>query len=176
MYYTHVLSDTIWQIRENGHCEARYVFKAPGRDKNLFDEEDFRTLTDERYKSLTKDALYLTACYLTRDFIYAESKGNYLLYCIPTGHYIYSPRISKDSCKFYLPSRNFADQTLHGTSFVKTLDPTPIYRKHHNLSRLYDRDTFREYWEGMNNEEKRVLEKVQENGNPIFMVMDVEPF
>lgn len=175
VYYTHVLSDTIWQVREDGCCEARYVIKAPGRDKNLFNEEEIRTLTNEQYEARTKDALHLCACYITRDFIYADIfNGGSLLYCIPTGHYLYNPFLPQ---KFHMPNQNFTTHTLNGTSFVKELNITPIYRTHHNKKNLYDRYTFREYWEEeMDPEERKMLDAIQEEGNPVLMVFDVEPF
>lgn len=175
VYYTHVLSDTIWQVREDGCCEARYVIKAPGRDKNLFNEEEIRTLTNEQYEARTKDALHLCACYITRDFIYADIfNGGSLLYCIPTGHYLYNPFLPQ---KFHMPNQNFTTHTLNGTSFVKELNITPIYRTHHNKKNLYDRYTFREYWEEeMDSEERKMLDAIQEEGNPVLMVFDVEPF
>ncbi|MDE7378120.1 MAG: 6-bladed beta-propeller [Paraprevotella sp.] len=175
VYYAHVLSDTIWQVRENGCCEARYVIKAPGRDKTLFSEEEIRTLTNEQYEARTKGTQRLCASYITRDFIYTDIfNGSSILYCIPTGHYLYNPHLPQ---KFHMPNLNFATHTLNGTSFVKELDITPIYRKHHNIKNLYDRNTFREYWEEeMDPEERKMLDAIQEEGNPLLMVFDVEPF
>ena len=175
VYYNHVLSDTIWQIKENGTCEARYVFKFPGRD-NLFDEKDFQTITNEEYEQKTKDVpYYRDNIIITENFIRAGIyQATQLLYCISTGHYIYG-----------YPGHTFfgrvdplqLDFTLNGTSFIRVMQPFEIIKKHMDFKGYVNDLQYQYYWDKLLTEEERqLIKKMTPEDNPILVIMDIEPF
>lgn len=175
VYYNHVLSDTIWQIKENGTCEARYVFKFSGRD-NLFDEKDFQTITNEEYEQKTKDVpYYRDNIIITENFIRARiNKATQLLYCISTGHYIYG-----EPCRaifgYWQPF--YADFSLNGTSLVRVLQPFEIIKNHQFIKENFNEYQYSLYWKNdVTAEERLLFQKMTAEDNPILMIMDIEPF
>ena len=176
IYYNHVLSDTIWQIKENGTCIAKYIFKFPNRD-NLFDENDFRQITDEKYKERKKGIPNFggNIWLLTKDFVYSEfSNCAPLLYCISSGQYRYGyPRYRSFGINGMIPVRH----TLNDTSFVRVLQPFQLIQQHKNWIEGMDDFTDSNYWKNLLTEEERqLLSNMTEEDNPILMIMDIEPF
>lgn len=176
VYYNYLLSDTIWQIKPNGTCEAKYVFKFPGRD-NLFDENDFRNMSGDVYARKTKEAKYYYRdnIRITRDFVYAGiTNGKYMLYCIPTGNYRYG----------MLTCKGFGDHqllhnllTLDGKSFVKVLQPFDILKFVNHMMGTDNENARKYFWENnLTEDERRMLQKMTTEDNPILMIIDIEPF
>lgn len=177
VYFNHLLSDTIWQIKEDGICEAKYVLKFPGRD-NLFDENEFQNMTNDLYDKKTEDSslpFYRDDIRITEDFVdLGIIKGEHMLYCIPTGHYRYGSFSQKAFASHQILRDLF---TLNGKSFVKVLQPFDILNivnsRMEGLSEEYKqyylRDSFTE-------EERQLLQKMTPEDNPILMIMDIEPF
>ena len=177
VYYNHLLSDTIWQIKPNGTCEAKYVFKFPGRD-NLFDENDFQNMSGDVYRQRTNAA----SCYyrdnvrITKDFVQAGiNKGKDLLYCIPTGNYRYGTLF----CACF-GSRKILDNmfTLNGKSFVSMLQPFEVLKSVNEQSEVWDKGREPGYFckEKLTEEERRLLQKMTPEDNPILVIVDIEPF
>lgn len=173
VYYNHLLSDTIWQIMPDGTCEAKYVFKFPGRD-NLFDENDFRNMSGDIYAAKTKEAkcFYRDNIRITKDFVYAGvQNGEYMLYCIPTGHCRYGMLTQQGFGNY-----QFMDNllTLDGKSFVKVLQPFDILNFVNSMMGSQGKDYF---WNHTLNEEERcLLQTMTPEDNPVLMVIDIEPF
>jgi hypothetical protein bfra3_20315 len=175
IYYTHVLSDTIWQIKKDGICEAKYIFKFPNRG-NLFDERDFSEITDDEYKDKTNSVpYYRDECIITKNFLIAKfNKAADLLYCISTGHYLHGkiPRMS-----FGIGSTLFAQFTINDSSFVEVLQPFEIIKKHQQIKNEYSDFQYDLYWnKQLTEEERQLLGNMTEEDNPILMIMDIEPF
>lgn len=175
VYYTHVLSDTIWQIKENGICEARYVLKFPGRD-NLFTEKDFQQLTNEEYKERTKDVSYFyDYMFITDNFVYVDLyNGSTLLYCISTGHCMYNPSHSL----FAEPHGFHVDFTVNDTSFGLVLQPFELIKQNKLFKDvLFNESQYNNYWnKQLTEEERQLLQKMTPEDNPVLMIMDIEPF
>lgn len=176
VYYNHVLSDTIWQITEDGSCIAKYVFKFPNRN-NLFDEKDCRQITDNEYEERTKDIPYFggNTWLLTTNFICAKIvHGGPMLYCIPTGRYVYGyPKYRS----FGLETKFPVTHTLNDTSFVRVIQPFQLIQQHKNWIEGMDDFTDSNYWKNLLTEEERqLLSNMTEEDNPILMIMDIEPF
>lgn len=174
VFYTYEMSDTIWQIKENGVCEAKYVFKFPGRD-NLFDENDFLQMTNDVYEKKTKDSPFFAGnITITDNFIRAQIyNGQAMLYCISTGHYHYG----HPSNRYFDGVKSFEGQlTLDGTSFVDVLQPFEIL-KHKESIKAINEATYNYFWnERLTEEERQLLQKMTPESNPILAIIDVEPF
>ncbi len=175
VYYNHILSDTIWQIKENGTCEAKYVFKFPGRD-NLFDEKDFQSFSGGVYAEKTNDVLYYRdEIIITEDFVQASIfNGAHLLYCIPTGHYRYGLTYYTSFGQHTLQP---AKHTLNGKSFVRVLQPFDIIKEIESTKNFYNESQYQAFWnERLTEEERQLLQKMTPEDNPVLMIMDIEPF
>lgn len=176
VYYNYLLSDTIWQIKPNGTCEARYVFKFPGRD-NLFDENDFQNMSGDLYTRKTKEAkcYYRDNIRITEDFVYAGiTNGEYILYCIPTGNYKYGMLTYKGFGNHQLLYNLL---TLDGKSFVKVLQPFDILNFVNSMMGTGNEIAKKYFWEnGLTEEERQLLQKMTPEDNPILMIVDIEPF
>lgn len=178
VYYTYLLSDTIWHIKPDGVCEAKFVLKFPGRD-NLFDENNFQHITDELYKEKTTGA----SCYyrddirITEDFVHAGIVGGKdLLYSISTGNCKYGAL----SCNsFGTPIHLYNMLTLNGKSFVMTLQPFEIIRQCNMDIEFYAKHTDSPNYflnNRLTEEERQLLQKMTLEDNPILMIIDIEPF
>ena len=174
IYYNHVLSDTIWQIKNDGICEAKYIFKFPGRD-NLFNESDFQNITDEEYNNRIKNNLhYRDNVYITKDFLYARIGNMSFIYCIPTGNHLYGMPYNE-----FFTRRNYNTPrfTLNGTSFVYVLQPFNLIKENLEIQNSYDENAYKYYWDKqLTEEERQLLGNMTEEDNPILMIMDIEPF
>lgn len=176
VYYNHLLSDTIWQIKKDGTCEAKYVFKFPGRD-NLFDENDFQNISGELYEQKTNGA----SCYyrddicITKDFVYAGiMNGENMLYCIPTGNYRYGALVCKSFGSTKLLYNLF---TLNAKSFVTILQPFDVLAQIKKEQKIHSgKDEEKFYAEYLTEEERQLLPKMTPEDNPILMIVDIEPF
>lgn len=175
IYYNHVLSDTIWQIKEDGECEAKYVVKFPGRD-NLFDEKDFQQISEEDYEAKRSGVPCFTGNYtITHDFVIAEVfNGSTIVYCTSTGHYYYG----YPGNKYFDGGASFRGKfTLDGTSFVDVLQPFELLKKHAFFKEIYSAISYDAYWnKRLNEEERRLLQKMTPEDNPILVIADLEPF
>ncbi|MCM1108044.1 MAG: 6-bladed beta-propeller [Clostridium sp.] len=174
VYFSHVLSDTIWQVKENGTCEAKFIFKFPGRD-NLFDELQSQTITNEQYESITQNTpYYRDEILITKDFICAYIyHGDELLYCRSTGHIKYGHYSYQNFAQANIQPLDF---TLNGTSFVKVLQPFEIIKKE-NQNKNFFGEYYSDYLQAqLTEEERRLLSTMTEEDNPILMIMDIEPF
>lgn len=175
LYYIYELSDTIWQIKENGTCEAKYVFKFPGRD-NLFTEKDFQHLTmeefDERRKNIPIFAGDIT---ITENFIRAHIfNGQPMVYCISTGHYYYG---LSNSYIFGIHTTFEGNHTLDGKSFVDALQPFEILQHYSFAKENFNEAQYNDYWNRqLTEEERQLLQKMTPEDNPILMIIDIEPF
>lgn len=175
VYYTHVMSDTIWQIKPNGVCEAKYVFKFQGRD-NLFDENDFQQITNEEYEQRKKDiAYYAGDITITDNFIRAGIfNGQPMLYCISTGHYYYG---YPNNRYFDGPTSFEGKFTLDGTSFVDVLQPFQLLQNHELAKDMYNEISYDAYWnKRLTEEERQLLQNMTPEDNPILVIVDIEPF
>ncbi|MCM1108050.1 MAG: 6-bladed beta-propeller [Clostridium sp.] len=175
VYYNHVLSDTIWRVKEEGVCEAAFIFKFPGRD-NLFDDKDFQGITDEQYEEKTAGVPhYRDEIIITKDFVKAIINGaDNILYYIPTGHYIYG---KPQHQSFAMKSAWKADFAINGTSFVKVLQPFDIIRANQRSKQELDEEMYEFFINSqLTEKERQLLSTMTEEDNPILMIMDIEPF
>lgn len=175
VYYNHVLSDTIWQIKENGICEAKYIFKFPGRN-NLFNEEDFKKITDERYQKKIENKPYFRDAFLiTKNFIKANIvNAQNLLYCIPTGHCSNNMTYKTFGKPTSLHSTEF---TLNDNSFVRVLQPFDILKEIQFYQNHFNDTQYTQFLNmQLTEEERQLLSNMTEEDNPILMIMGIEPF
>ena len=175
LYYIYELSDTIWQIREDGICEAKYVFKFPGRD-NLFDEKDFQQLTTAEYKEKKKDIPASAGdITITDNFIRAAIlNGQPMIYCISTGNYYYG---LSNSFVFGIHTSFEGKFTLDGTSFVDVLEPFNLLQPYSFAKKNFNAVQYNYYWNNqLTEEERQLLQKMTPEDNPILMIIDIEPF
>lgn len=174
VYYNYVLSDTIWQIKENGRCEAKFIYKFPGRD-NLFNNEDFQKITEEDYLKKIEDVAHSQGeTTLTKDFLYARVSSGTMLYCRTSGNYLYGEIYFK---LFAHRDYNRPLFTLNDTSFVYVVQPFDILRKHQKTKDSYNERAYQYYWENqLTEEERQLLNNMTEEDNPILLIMDIEPF
>ena len=181
VYFNHLLSDTIWQIKPNGTCEAKYVFKIPGRD-NLFDENDFQNMSSALYEQKTQEAkcYYSDDIRITENFVFARIRGGEdMLYCIPTGHCKYGMFYLKAFGETQLLG-NADFLTLNGKSFVKILQPDHILEHIKKEIECYvpllgkTEEQLMDEW--LTEEERQLLQKMTPEDNPILMIIDIEPF
>ncbi|MCM1108047.1 MAG: 6-bladed beta-propeller [Clostridium sp.] len=175
VYYNHVLSDTIWQIKENGVCEAHYVFKFPGRD-NLYDEKDFQGITDDEYERKKEGKpYYRDELAITKDFVKADINGApTVLYCLSTGHCFNG---SPNYRCFGTPTNRSAKYTLNDTSFVLPLQPFEIIKDMQWMKSMVSEAQYKHMLDTqLTEEERRLLSTMTEEDNPILMIMDIEPF
>lgn len=177
IYYNHLLSDTIWQIKPNGSCEARFVFKFPGRD-NLFDENDFQSMSGDVYMQKTNAAecYYRDDIRITEDFVHAcINGGKDLLYCIPTGNYRYGTIFCTSFGTTYILDDMF---TMNGKSFVSILQPFEVLNSVNKQIETWDQGREPGYFcrEKLTEDERRMLQKMTTEDNPILMIIDIETF
>lgn len=177
VYYNHLLSDTIWQIMPNGTCEAKFIFKFPGRD-NLFDDNDFQNMSGDVYAQKTEKAFcyYRDDIRITEDYVQAGINGGKdLLYCIATGNYRYGTLF----CNCFGNRQILNDMsTLNGKSFVTTLQPFEIIESVKTNSKTWDMGRYDGYFcrEKLSEEERQLLQKMTPEDNPILVIIDIEPF
>ena len=175
VYFTYELSDTIWQVKEDGVCEAKYVFKFPGRG-NKFDENDFMQITNEAYDAKTKDAPSFEGhIAITENFIRADIiNGQPMVYCISTGHHYYG--LSRH--RIFATSKSFDGRfTLNSTSFVDILQPFELLKNHTFIKEKFADFQYADYWNNqLTEEERQLLQKMTPEDNPILMIIDIEPF
>ncbi|MCM1109057.1 MAG: 6-bladed beta-propeller, partial [Clostridium sp.] len=175
VFYNHVLSDTIWQIKDNGVCEAKFIYKFAGRD-NLFDEKDFQQITHDEYTQKQENVIHSLGEYtLTKDFLYTEISGGIrLLYCIPTGHYI----IGKPYFKHFAErSYNRPLFIFNKTSFVNILQPFDLIKRNQQVKNMYNKEGYELYCKNqLTEEERQLLSTMTEEDNPILEIIDIESF
>ena len=175
VYFVYELSDTIWQIKETGVCEAKYVLKFPGRD-NMFEEKYFQQITSEDFKAKTDGQPYfggnvaITDNFIRVDIIY----GQRMVYCISTGHHYYG----LSGHYYFAGYNNFKGSfTLNGTSFVDVLQPFDVCKKDLNRKETYTKKQYDHYWDyQLTEEERRLMQKMTPEDNPILVIIDIEPF
>lgn len=175
VYYTHVLSDTLWQI-ENDQCIARYTLKFPER-KALFTENELKYMTDELYESKIKQHRSpLATCLITKDFLILDIGKNGqaipLLYCISSGHIKYNQPIlkyeysSKNDLIPFLHKGKF-DFTINDTQFVTIVQPFDVYRD----KKRYEESGFR-----IPKETSNFIDKINQEDNPILVISTLKKF
>lgn len=175
VYYNHVLSDTIWQIKENGVCEAKYIFKFPGRD-NLFNEKDFQKITDDEYEERQQDIpYYRDELIITKDFVKAFiNNAQSLLYCTSTGHVKYSATYQSFGKPTNIRDTKFA---LNEKSFVSVLQPFEVIQDLQFNQKFLGESKYAYFLENQISEEERnLITTMTEEDNPILLIMDIEPF
>lgn len=175
IYFTYELSDTIWQIKEGGVCEARYVFKFPGRD-NLF---DVHQVTNEEYSEKKDASPYFSGLVtMVENFILTEIHGSespgQLLYCIPTGHHYYT----WTQYRYFATYKTFRGFfSLNGTSFVDIMQPFELLKNHASIKEEWSDFQYENYWNNqLTEEERQLLQKMTPEDNPILLIIDIEPF
>lgn len=175
VYFHHILSDTIWSVRDSS-CTAEYVLKFQGRD-NLFTPKELSQLSDESYSKRISSTKYFLGIYLqSRDFLLLNISGDYrivepLIYCKSSGNILYG-RASSASSANSLCTRllyNIFDFTFEDGSFIKVLQPFDVLRsvklmkKDHSLPPLTERDHL-------------FLKNLHEEDNPVLMIVDLKKF
>ncbi|MDE7378112.1 MAG: 6-bladed beta-propeller [Paraprevotella sp.] len=178
VYYNHVLSDTIWQIKEDGICEAKYVIKFPNRD-NLYNEEDFKNITDNDFEERQKSTPhYQNNFIITKDFVkvsaFDENHSQKLLYCISTGH-----RTNNLFHKIFGKPTDIGtiEFTLNDETFVDVIQPFEILKDFQFYKNNFNEMQYTNFLNTqLTEEERQLLNNMTEEDNPILMIMDIEPF
>ncbi len=172
IYFTHILSDTIWQVKEDGTCEARYVYKFPGRD-NLFDDRDFKDISTQMYEEKLKETAHKYECFITKEFVYAATSDlSSMLYCVRTGHSTHDP-LPPMASWIGMSNVNFTTHTLNGTSFLKILQPQSLLASDERNVKGWGEEYRTKF---LTEKERKLLSTVKKEDNPVLMIFDVKPF
>lgn len=171
VFYSHVLSDTLWQIKNN-YCIARYVLDFPERNA-LFTKNEQDNMTSELYSSKIKNNRYfVNNILMTKDFLLADigdkEQSIPLIYCVSSGNVKYNKLIithsSDESLTSFLHTGVF-HFTFNDTQLVTVVQPFDVYKN-------------KKYYEGVPLPKQTVdfINKINKEDNPILLISTLRKF
>ena len=175
IFYNYLLSDTIWEVSDSGLL-ARYTIDI-GKSSPFVDKNVLSKLTNDMYRGYVEKNKHFSGVYLqTKDvlccYISDETKKVYpLLYNKSTGSILYGPFTSSIESHGLLSAflSGYFNFVINDTSFVKILEPFQVlhlvsgFKKNKQELKL-------------TNKENDLLKDLDEEDNPILMVVDLKSF
>ena len=176
IFFHHVLSDTIWQIKDS-LCKARYVVKFPERN-NLFNEHEMQTITDKTYSDKTAKNIFFNGIYLMNDQFISMAIVNQdqiaypLIYSRKTGKILYGLFFAKWDMNELGPLliHSYFDFTYKDNAFVKVIQPFEA------LSMLKDMRKNKTDMTKYPFKDQEFMKKLHEEDNPVLMIVKLKEF
>lgn len=169
IYFHHSLSDTIWEIKDS-LCVARFLIDFTKRGK-LFKDEEWNTMTDEKYTKLKDNIRYFSGKYLiSGSWLYASITNpnkmvTPLLYNFKTKQKKYG-YFSSSNNNFYIQLLyNSLDFSLGKNRFVKVIQPFETKRYLQQLKKLGIKNQ-------LSSTENKLFNKIlKEEDNPVLLII-----
>lgn len=175
IFFNHILSDTIWQIKDS-ILEAKYIIDIPNQ-KEIFKFSDYMNLSDTDYSEQIKGKRFFCGMYLiAKDFVYLGIVNEVgfiepLIYSCSSGNIFYgnfAPQLVKMNLFRELLGNSF-DFVMNDSSFVKIIQPFSAMQTIETIKKEKGFSKF-------SLQEQELVDKMKEEDNPVLMIVNLKNF